>query len=204
VDPIPEGLEDKFEGAERIGWDRYHADLDEAESTVKQEFGIVDSLIHHRSRGLTLDPAVVDGAGASAAGIRRRLAERIEQIPYVEVVFTYDELSGTGNKDQGKYFRLVRNSFYPDRSPDLYVVFKEHRLLMGSNHGTTHGSPHDYDRHVPLVFWGPGIAGGVVDEPVITADVAPTLARLLGIGVPAGLDGHPLTSWIEQPATAAR
>jgi predicted AlkP superfamily pyrophosphatase or phosphodiesterase len=204
VDPIPEDLADEFAGAERIDVDRYYADLDEAESTVKWEFGIEDTLIHHRSRGLTIDPAVVRGAGASAPEIRGRLAEVIEQIPYVEVVYTYDELSGGGEEDDGKYLRLARNSFYPGRSPDLYVVFKEHRLLTGSSHGTTHGSPHDYDRHVPLVFWGPGIASGTVDERVATVDVAPTLCEFLGIGVPAGLDGRPLTSWFEQPETAAR
>ena len=58
--------------------------------------------------------------------------------------------------------------------------------------GTNHGSPYDYDRHVPLVFAGPGIAPGVSSERVATVDLAPSLAAHLGIRVPTELDGRAL------------
>jgi arylsulfatase A-like enzyme len=57
---------------------------------------------------------------------------------------------------------------------------------------TTHGSPHYYDRHVPLIFLGAGVSPGVSTEHVATVDVAPTLASLAGIAPPAGLDGRSL------------
>ena len=63
----------------------------------------------------------------------------------------------------------------------------------GYNSGTTHGSPHAYDTHVPILFWGPRwIGAGRVDARVEVADIAPTLARLLGIAVPAASEGSPL------------
>jgi arylsulfatase A-like enzyme len=46
---------------------------------------------------------------------------------------------------------------------------------------------------VPLVFAGPGIAPGVVRGRAAPVDIAPTLARHLGIAAPPGLDGHPLS-----------
>jgi arylsulfatase A-like enzyme len=58
--------------------------------------------------------------------------------------------------------------------------------------GSTHGSPYWYDRHVPLIFYGAGVEAGETAEPVLTVDVAPTLARMIGIAVPEGLDGRPL------------
>jgi phosphoglycerol transferase MdoB-like AlkP superfamily enzyme len=57
--------------------------------------------------------------------------------------------------------------------------------------GTTHGSPYDYDQHVPLLLMGTGVrakADSVVASP---ADIAPTLAKLCGISIEK-TDGHAL------------
>jgi arylsulfatase A-like enzyme len=61
--------------------------------------------------------------------------------------------------------------------------------------GTTHGSPHPYDTHVPLLVMGPGIAPGTYRDRVAPQSLVPILARILGIDppttatypVPAGL-----------------
>ena len=57
----------------------------------------------------------------------------------------------------------------------------------------SHGSPYDIDSHVPIVFYGSGIAAGKYDQFVRTVDIAPTLAKLLGIQPLERLDGVPLT-----------
>jgi hypothetical protein len=48
--------------------------------------------------------------------------------------------------------------------------------------GTIHGSPHAYDRDIPLVFMGPPAS----------LDIAPTLARWLEIAISEDLDGRTL------------
>ncbi len=183
VDPLPEELAGKFEGAERINRGRYYEDLDRVAENLAREYGFRTPLIAHRSRGLVLDPA-------APSELRDRLAAEIRKFPYVEDVFTYNELdegnisvTGDTRPRRWNFYRLYRNGFHPDRSPDLYVTFREHRLLTGGSTGTTHGSPHPYDRRVPLVFLGPGVAGGVYDGEVHTIDVAPTLELMLGIPV---------------------
>jgi len=199
VDPLPESLAGKFDGAERIERRRYNADVDGVVAKVALEFAIERPLIAHRSRGLVLDPLAAAESGVSLAILRGRIAEGIGELPYVQEVYTYDELSSgaasdaAGGKNQ-QYFWLVQNGFHEDRSPGIYVVFKEHRLMMGSSHGTTHGSPHDYDRHVPLVFWGRGIGAGTVETDVSTVDIAPTLCDLLGIEIPGIIDGRSLAA----------
>jgi len=60
----------------------------------------------------------------------------------------------------------------------------------------THGQPNDFDAHVPLVFWGPGFRRGVYPGRVNTVDIAPTLARLLGLTPSELLDGRVLTEAI--------
>ena len=60
--------------------------------------------------------------------------------------------------------------------------------------GASHGSPHDYDAHVPVLFWGQAFAPGRRSEPARVVDMAPTLARALGVTPTERLDGRVLTS----------
>ncbi|WP_426042814.1 alkaline phosphatase family protein [Brevundimonas sp. TWP2-3-4b1] len=53
-----------------------------------------------------------------------------------------------------------------------------------------HGTPWDYDRRVPLIFWTAEIAGHERPLPVRTVDIAPTLANVLAVQAPADLDGR--------------
>jgi arylsulfatase A-like enzyme len=53
----------------------------------------------------------------------------------------------------------------------------------------THGSPYDYDTHVPLIFAGPWFAPGRYAEFVRTVDLAPTLAAVAGVKPGEKLDG---------------
>lgn len=53
----------------------------------------------------------------------------------------------------------------------------------------THGSPLDYDTHVPLIFYGPQFRAGRYPEFVRTVDLAPTLANIAGVTPSEKLDG---------------
>lgn len=57
----------------------------------------------------------------------------------------------------------------------------------------THGSPHDSDANVPVLFWGPGVTAGQFADTVRVVDMAPTLAAILGVKPLEPLDGHVLT-----------
>jgi hypothetical protein len=65
-------------------------------------------------------------------------------------------------------------------------------LRQGAKLGSDHGSPWFYDRHVPLVFLGPGIRAGTYHNDVRIVDLAPTLAVLLGIERTASAQGRVL------------
>jgi predicted AlkP superfamily pyrophosphatase or phosphodiesterase len=69
--------------------------------------------------------------------------------------------------------------------------------MPGSGHGTTHFSPYDYDKHVPVLFMGPGIRAGHYDGNVSPIDIAPTLATLLSIETPSGSSGRVLTEMLQ-------
>jgi predicted AlkP superfamily pyrophosphatase or phosphodiesterase len=59
-----------------------------------------------------------------------------------------------------------------------------------SRYVATHGSPWDYDRRVPILFWRPGMEASGRDEPIETVDIMPTIAAMIGFPIAAGsVDG---------------
>jgi arylsulfatase A-like enzyme len=55
-----------------------------------------------------------------------------------------------------------------------------------------HGIPYDNDAHVPVIFYGPWFKAGRYTERALVADMAPTLARVVGVPPTERLDGHVL------------
>jgi arylsulfatase A-like enzyme len=87
----------------------------------------------------------------------------------------------------------MRKSWDPERAPSLQYVMQAGWFLSSRPGGTTHGSPHAYDSHVPLLFWGRGVSAvGARPERVEIADLAPTLAGLLALPAPAQAQGRNL------------
>jgi predicted AlkP superfamily pyrophosphatase or phosphodiesterase len=84
-------------------------------------------------------------------------------------------------------------SIDPERSPDVLIAFKPYATLghvdPGGIYIAGHGSPWNYDRRVPILFWRPGVSGYEQYLPIETVDIAPTLAALLEVPHPA-VDGR--------------
>ena len=70
--------------------------------------------------------------------------------------------------------------------------------MEGGTIAVMHGSPWEYDRHVPIIFMGKGMSGQKVKRLVHPVDVAPTLSALLGLLAPAGAQGTPLVEVLER------
>ena len=83
----------------------------------------------------------------------------------------------------------------PDDSP-VEMVITLTRYSYWYRATATHGSPYDQDAHVPIIFYGPQFKPGRYPQFVRTVDMAPTLARLLGVTPLEKLDGVPLTQAI--------
>jgi len=81
--------------------------------------------------------------------------------------------------------RRARNARFHGRSGDLFVVAR-YGVLVDPYGGTgsSHGTPWDYDTHVPMIFWGGGIAPRVISAPSTPYDLAPTLGSWLSVDLP--------------------
>ena len=143
-----------------------------------------------------LDPAL---RGADRAKAQAALLAAYRSHPQVSAVFTKDEIARTplpsGDPVRWSVIQRVRASFDPDRSGDLYVVLKQHiqPIADTTRYVATHGSPWDYDRRVPILFWRPGIGAANREDHVETVDIMPSLAAMLGLSRVGGVDGSCLT-----------
>jgi predicted AlkP superfamily pyrophosphatase or phosphodiesterase len=87
-------------------------------------------------------------------------------------------------------------NFDPARSADLSVAYKPNWTTGVSDWPNApgkiiagHGSPWNYDRRVPLIFYRAGMRGFEQPLPVRTIDMGPTLAALIGVAMP-GVEGR--------------
>ena len=85
--------------------------------------------------------------------------------------------------------RLLQNSFYPRRSGDILYALQPGCTEISGDKVAQSGSPYNYDRHIPLIFYGCGIRSSKIDRQVSTTAVAVTISSLLGISRPDCSDG---------------
>ena len=100
-----------------------------------------------------------------------------------------------GNLPNSPVIQSVLRNYHPKRSGDIYLVFKSNQFINdfdGTSVSVTHGSPWRYDGFVPIVFAGGKLKGLRIYRNVEPADIAPTLAAVLGIKAPSGAHGSPL------------
>jgi hypothetical protein len=153
--------------------------------------------------GILLDTRVMAAKGVDSATVQAQAKTLLLQVGGIADVFTRDQLADT-TPTQTPYLAASRKAWFAERSPQLHVVLSPGWMLSGLRIGSTHGSPHAYDTHVPILFYGPHWVDPVqVQDRVEVADIAATLSGLLGIAPPAQSEGRPLPL-VRQDKKAAR
>lgn len=91
----------------------------------------------------------------------------------------------------GQLGQFVFNGYNAERSGDMVLVTKPFLLMSGATTGTSHGTPYNYDTHVPVCFYGSAFKPGRYADVFYITDIAPTLCAALHIDVPAASIGKP-------------
>ena len=140
-------------------------------------------------------PGVYDRVKGNAEAMRA-VVRAVTALPGIMRVLTADEVStAAARASKDRVIRAVALSHYPGRSGDIMVIQKENWLFSAA--GTTHGSLHPYDQRVPVLLYGAGIQSGVRSENATPADLAVTIAPLVGVQLPSP-DGRVLTSALKK------
>lgn len=154
-------------------------------------------------------------AGLTAAQRKKVIATLMTQLkanPQISGAYTADELAKVkvpaGHPQDWTLIERVAASFVPGRSGEVLMMTKR-AVVPGvaprPGSASTHGSPWDYDRRVPMLFWRKGLTTMEQPQPVETVDIAPTLAALVGLTEPAGTwDGRCLDIYAGEADSCSR
>ncbi|MFI3328455.1 MAG: alkaline phosphatase family protein [Rikenellaceae bacterium] len=88
------------------------------------------------------------------------------------------------------YGQKLQNSYYPRRSGDVMISLMPGWVEEHLNTRSLSGSIYRYDTHVPVIFLGSKISAKRITRPIDMTDVAPTLASILNIEMPAVAEGE--------------
>ncbi|MGF1581325.1 MAG: alkaline phosphatase family protein [Gemmataceae bacterium] len=131
-----------------------------------------------------------------SATVEQALADWLAKQPGMLTAFTRTELMANNPKRKNDpFFQQVKLSFHPENSGDVMPVIKPYYLptppinpKKPGAYTTTHGSPHPYDTHVPLLVFGPGVRPGIRNQRVSPLSVAAIISESLGIRPPSGAE----------------
>ncbi len=122
-------------------------------------------------------------------------AAAVRDLPHIYRVYTRSELRrGSGIGDLVD--RRVLAGFNYERASDLFVVSQPYWLFERA--GTSHGTPYNYDSHVPVVFMGANVKPGRYHAKIAVNDIAPTFATMLDVELPSGSSGRILSEMFVQ------
>lgn len=153
--------------------------------------GIPDSTIEFEDGMVLVQRGVLRRAGIDADSMISAMARRIRAIPGIARVDTPAELARRDTTSDFIARRWVH--MIPPGLPDLaLMVTADPYVVLTNGKYDTHGTPYDYDAHVPMIFYGAPFRAGKYGEFSRVVDMAPTLARVLRVEPLERLDGHVL------------
>jgi predicted AlkP superfamily pyrophosphatase or phosphodiesterase len=98
--------------------------------------------------------------------------------------------------DNGTIGTFMRNSYNFKNSGDILLHF-EPGWMQKRNIGTTHGTAHSSDTHVPMLWYGWQIPKGETIKPHTITQIVPTLSMLLNIPLTDASDKNPIEEIFE-------
>jgi predicted AlkP superfamily pyrophosphatase or phosphodiesterase len=173
---------------------RYNRKNEQPDPTADyvQKFGEREGFFNDN---LYFNPVALKRDGVNNEEIERVACNAAMTVPGISRCFTRTQLEYGAISFGDAVARRVSHGFYPRRSGDVIVVHEPFKYL-GDTIPATHGSPYSYDTHVPLLMMGSGVAPGRYMQAATPADIAPTLASILGIQAPSNTVGRVLIEGI--------
>jgi predicted AlkP superfamily pyrophosphatase or phosphodiesterase len=152
----------------------------------------LDGPLVYVDRGAFLD-ATVD-----ADSVLRRFAEVVRHAPGIARVDRVRDLSRADTVNDVVARRWVH--MIPPDSPVEYVITPVEGSYPVGATMAEHGLPYDDDAHVPVILYGPWTRSGRYTQHALVADLAPTLAFIVGVPPTERVDGRVLVRAVQRSA----
>jgi predicted AlkP superfamily pyrophosphatase or phosphodiesterase len=181
--------------------------LDAVNLAIKQRYGregdmhATDDYVLSLSNGnIYFNYDVLRRDRVSNEEIERVAGDAALQVAGIGRYFTRTQLQRNAIAPADLVARRVAHGFNSRLSGDVILVAEPFKYLEAGI-PATHGSPYSYDTHVPLIIMGRGLVPGRYNQSATPADIAPTLASVLGVQAPSNATGRVLA---EALTTAGR
>ena len=167
--------------------------FDAAKAAVKAGGGDTTA-VDIESGAFFVDPAKLGPKGLTVDQVTQTFTTAAKAVPGVLRVDRFGDLASHDLRKDPIARRWLQ--MFPDDMLPAAVVTLREGDIYNYPIVATHGSPHDYDSHVPLLFYGAPFKPGIYTRFVRTVDIAPTLAVALHVKPTESLDGRVLTEAI--------
>ncbi len=143
------------------------------------------------NNALYLNHELLNSKRLSIATIQEEVATFLLQMRGVSTVLSASALRNT-SFGAGRQ-RLMQQSFHATRSGDVVIDFMPGWMVESTDYRSTSHAGYRYDRSVPLIIYGGGVAAQCIERTVSIAEVAPTIAHLVGVDAPWASSARPMT-----------
>ena len=167
-------------------------------AALDQRAGGADWLQFDTGMLLLPDRATLAAQGVDVDSVIADLAARLRAVPGVARVDRPADLARRDTTDA--VVRRWVHQVPPGAGVELVVTLKPYSIWTYENLPAIamHGQPSELDARVPLILRGRGVKRGVYHGRVSTVDIAPTLARLLGLTPAEPVDGRVLAEALDE------
>ena len=162
-------------------------------TAIARDMGLPGSVLLGTEGDVYIDDTL---PAATRAKVLAEAIRRYRAMPQIAAAFTAAEIMATpmptSPPETWTLVERARASFTPERSGQLVALLKPRVtsiVAAGNGYIETHGSPWDYDRRVPILFWRKGLTPFEQPLSVETVDIMPTLAATIRLPV-SGQDGR--------------
>jgi hypothetical protein len=198
VAPLPELLRERSLPGGRMTTRELFEPVQQA---LAARFGAGQWLLATAGSSPYLNDDLIAKLQLDASEVRRVAAAAVARVPHVARVYTRDDLLRGDVPDDRIGSRVLRG-FNAQRSGDLEIILEPYWIRQAQ--GTTHGTPYGYDAHIPLILMGRGVRAGEYSDHAALNDLAPTLATLVGVEIPAGSAGRVLSEALLSSTAVSR
>lgn len=162
--------------------------LDSLNKFLFRQYKLQNLIQYVDNQQIYLNDSLLKMHGLIKKNIAEELASFVENFEGVEGSISSEQMMN--NKfPTGLFDGFYQRGYREERCGDVYYKLQPGWMVMSRTTGTTHGSPYDYDTHIPFLMMGKGIKPGRDGKSVGMVDIAPTICNLLNIQLPDGCTG---------------
>ena len=185
--PLPEFLPQLNLSGGRINRDNLREAYDWIEDEISEYYG--ENLFYKDFTNYYLFHDKLKKKKIEASDLENIIKKYLEMVDGVKAVLSKTEIISSKKTDNVSL--RLKNMLHVEQSADVFVIL-EPGYLYRNPYGTSHGSPYDYDSHVPLLFVKEGRPKTEIKVQAETVDIAPTILNLLNIKTDYPFEGKVL------------